>query len=263
MVKRVLFSTALVAALVACLSLVAAAQGSSGRTLPPKSQATVLQNGPLAPVGTEEPCIANPCTYYAGDFDQNGPNPNGLFNANWTGVITATTYVPFQVPKKFKGAKGKTDWAVTGLFVNEQMLDSVATSADWSIVQGVAAGGSPSTVTTICSGTGTPSVTPTGRIAFGFYIENTLLVTGITCPNLEAGTYWMTLLPTTDNPAYVSDVEDSTPANYEGPGISVIDDSFFYAPQFGFSTFTATAPTVCGGIGCDDFSVGVVATTSH
>jgi hypothetical protein len=153
---------------------------------------------------------------------------------------------------------------VQGLFINEQMDIGSATSATWSIVQGVASGGNPSggQVKTFCSGTGTPTLTATGRSAFGL-TEYTIMVTGISCPVLEKGTYWMTLVPTVPSLGYLSDVEDSTPANAEGPGISVIDDSFFYSPNFGFSSFTATAPTVCGGIGCDNFSVGVIGSATH
>lgn len=263
MVKRVLGSTALVAVLVAFFCLSAAA--SSRQVYIGRAQA-----GPAAPVGTEEPCISNPCVFYAGDFDPNGPNPDGLWNGNVTTAgITATVYVPFTVPKKYKGAKGKTDWNVQGLFVNEQMLDITgggysASSVDWSIVQGVTAGGNPngSQVKTICSGTGTPTLTPTGRVAFDVYIEYTILVTGISCPTLEHGSYWMTVLPTTPDLAYLSDVEDSTPANAEGPGTEPVDQSYFYSPYFGFNSFSNTT-TVCGSVGCDEFSVGVVGTAVH
>lgn len=263
MVRRVLFSTALVAALVACLSLSAAAQK-------PQVYHGIAQTGPLAPVGTEEPCIANPCVFYAGDFDPAGPNPNGLWNSNNTGLgIYGATYVPFTIPKRYKGAKGKTDWNVQGLFMNEQMYDLFGTglavsSVDWAILQGVSANGNPGSgsVKTLCSGTGTPTLTPTGRIAFGFYIEETILLTGVSCPILEAGTYWMGFVPTTTNLAYLSDVEDSSPANIEGPGSEPADLSYFYAPSFGFSSFTLTT-TVCGNIGCDAFSTGVVGTATH
>jgi hypothetical protein len=137
-------------------------------------------------------------------------------------------------------------------------------SADWSIVQGVNAGGNPSggQVKTICSGTGTPTLTPTGRIAFGTYIEYTILVTGVSCPTVEAGSYWMTVLPTTLDLAYLSDVEDNTPPNAQGPGTEPIDQSFFYAPSFGVSSFQNTT-TSCGSIGCDEFSAGIVGTATH
>jgi len=154
---------------------------------------------------------------------------------------------------------------VQGLFVNELTDGSVVTSVSWSIVQGVAEGGNPSggQVKTICSGTGAPTLTPTGRSGFGL-TEYTILVTGVNCPTIEAGTYWMTVLPTTEGLAFLSDVEDNTPKNAEGPGIPVIDESFFVSAFFGFTNFTNTTDaTVCGGIGCDNFSVGVVGTAIH
>jgi hypothetical protein len=257
MLKKVLCSTVLVAALVSFFCLPAAAQ------LPQKYRG-ISQAGAL-PLGTEEPCnVAPGCLFYAGDFDINGPNPNGLWN-NIDPFISGVVYVPFNVPKHFKGAKGKTDWNVQGLFVNEIMDIEGASTVSWSIVQGVAEGGNPSggQVKTICSGTGAPTSTATGRFGFGL-TEYTILVTGVSCPVLEAGTYWMTVLPTVADLAYLSDVEDNSPANAQGPGTSVIDESFFVAPLFGFPNFANTTdPAVCGTIGCDNFSVGVVGTAIH
>lgn len=221
-----------------------------------------------APVGTEEPCILNMCLLYAGDFDFAGQNPNALWNNNSLVFgITGTVYVPINVPKKFKGAKGKTDWNIQGLFVNELMGDVgfgiVVDSVAWSIVQGVADGGNPSggQVKTICSGTASPTLTPTGRAAFGL-VEETIMITGINCPILENGSYWMTMVPTTHGLAYLSDVEDNSPANAQGPGSEPVDLSFFFSPSFGFNSFSNSA-TVCGQIGCDSFSVGVIGTAVH
>jgi hypothetical protein len=264
MTKKSFSAFVFVPALAVLFSVSAAAQSK------PQVYVGVSQAGALA-LGSEEPCnVAPGCVFYAGDFDPAGPNPNGLWNSNNTLFgLTGTVYVPFTVPKKFKGAKGKTDWSVQGIFMNEQMLDETGagyavSSVDWSIVQGVNSGGNPSggQVKTICSGTGTPTLTPTGRIAFGLYIEYTILVTGVSCPTLEAGTYWMTALPTTLDLAYLSDVEDNTPANAQGPGTEPIDLSYFYAPEFGASSFQLTT-TSCGSIGCDAFSAGVVGTAIH
>lgn len=258
--KRMLVLTALVVALAMFFSVSSSAQ---------QIYAGIAQDGAPA-VGTEEPCIANNCVMYAGDFDANGPNPDGLWNnKNTLFNITGVIYVPVSVPKKFKGAKGKTDWSVQGLFTNELMHSFfgglAVSSVDWSIVQGVNAGGSPNhgSFTTICSGTGQATLTPTGRtFIFGFYQEQTILITGISCPILEFGQYWMTVLPTTQNLAYLSDVEDNTPTNAQGPGSEPVDQSFFFSPSFGFNTFTDTT-IVCGGVGCDSFSVGVVGVTTH
>jgi hypothetical protein len=257
-------------ALIALFCLSAAAANKPPIVIP-------LQQNGAPPVGTEEPCIVNTCVFYAGDFDPNGPNPNGLWNqvASFFGLdIDGTVWVPFTVPKKFKGAKGKTDWSVTGLFVNNQNFPSPsATSATFSIVQGVTAGGSPTggQVKVFCSGTAGVSATPTGRLAFNFYVEETYLATGISgCPILERGTYWMTLVAQVPNPPngfeynYLSDVEDNTPPNAEGPGVPVIDNSMFTSSFFGFSNFTlANSANVCGTIGCDNFSVGVIGTAVH
>lgn len=279
MLKNRIFCTiALVAALLLVFSGLAAAQNNGGsKNIPPVIQTTLAQDGPLAPVGTEEPCIANPCLFYAGDFDQAGPNPNGLFNGvdNFFGLtINATVWTPVNVPKKFKGAKGKTDWSVTGLFGNTQDASNPtasSTTGNWAIVQGVVAGQPVSSATVVCSASNSPmTTTPTGRIAFGFFVEYTNVVAVSGCPTLEAGTYWMAVQPIDlTNSAgfqetFLSDVEDNTPHNAEGPGTEPTDLSYFTSPFFGFPDFTlANSAQVCGGIGCDAFSVGVIGTATH
>lgn len=273
MAKNIFCTSALVLALTAFFCISAAAQH-------PPLEIPIQQNGAL-PVGTEEPCIVNQCLFYAGDFDPNGPNPNGLWNGvdNFFGLtIDGTVWVPVNIPKKFKGAKGKTDWSVTGLFANNQDLPASiygppsATTASWSIVQGVTAGGSPtgSQVKVFCMGTSPITTTPTGRFFLGFYEEYTYLVTGITCPILERGTYWMTVVAQAPAPPagfelnYLSDVEDNSPANIQGPGTEPVDDSFFTSTFFGFTNFTLTnSANVCGSVGCDMFSTGVIGTATH
>jgi hypothetical protein len=262
MMKRVFGSTALFSALLTVFCFTGAAQAQ-------QKYMGLAQNGAL-PVGTEEPCILNSCLMYAGDFDLAGQNPNALWNGtNTLFNITGAVYVPVFVPKKFKGAKGKTDWNVQGLFVNELMEDLGlgigVSSVSWSIVQGVAEGGNPGggQVKTVCSGTGTPSVTPTGRNGFGL-TEVTILITGISCPILETGSYWFTLVPTSPAIAFLSDVEDNSPTNIQGPGTEPVDSSFFVSTFFGFPSFANTTDVaVCGNIGCDSFSAGVVGSAVH
>lgn len=262
MMQKMTRCSALVMALslIFCLSI--AAQGQ-------QVYQGLAQDGAAA-VGTEEPCILNQCLMYAGDFNINGQNPNALWNNN-TSVfgfpIVGQVYVPINVPKKFKGAKGKTDWNIQGFFTNQLMGNEgfgfVVQSVSWAVVQGVAAGGNPNggQVKTICSGTGSASLTPTGRSGFNL-TEETILLTGASCPILEAGEYWLTFLPTTRGLAYLSDVEDNTPANAEGPGTEPVDMSFFVSPFFGFPNFADTV-AVCGNIGCDSFSVGVIGSPTH
>lgn len=269
MSQKTLFTITMFLALMTLFCLTASAQR-------PPMTIPLQQDGALQ-VGTEEPCILNQCLFYAGDFDPDGPNPNGLWNqdANFFGqTIDGAVYVPFNIPKKYKGAKGKTDWSVSELFVSNQNYPSPsATTATWSIVQGVTAGGNPTggQVKVQCSGTSPVSTTPTGRLAFNFFHEYTYVVTGITtCPILEAGDYWMTVVGQVPSPPegfednYLSDVEDNSPANIEGPGTELPDDAFFVSIFFGFPNFEATnSAQVCGTIGCDEFSVGTIATATH
>lgn len=259
-----MFCAALILALSAFFCLSATAQSY-------QKYVGIAQNGAL-PVGTEEPCISNQCLFYAGDFDSSGPNPDGLWNGNNSAfgfTIDGTIYTAFTVPKKYKGAKGKTDWSVAGLFVNELFgdlgLGVSVSSVNWSIVQGVASGGNPTggQVKTICSGTGTPlPLVATGRNLFGVYFEYTVAVTGISCPILERGTYWMTVVPTTQALPYLSDVEDNSPGNIQGPGTEPADDSFWTSSYFGQPTFQLTT-TSCANVGCDAFSAGVIGTATH
>lgn len=244
--------------LIFCLSI--AAQGQ-------QVYMGLAQDGAL-PVGTEEPCILNQCLMYAGDFDISGQNPNGLWNNNSLMFgIEGAVYVPFNVPKRSKGAKGKTDWNVQGFFANELMgnvgPDIVVVSVSWAVVQGVAQNGNPGggQVKTICSGTGSAILTPTGRSGLGL-TEETILLTGASCPILEAGEYWLTFVPTTMGLAYLSDIEDNTPTNAQGPGTEPVGQSFFVSSFFGFPDFEDTA-TACGNIGCDSFSVGVIGSATH
>jgi hypothetical protein len=74
MVEKILCTFAAFAALLLVFSGPAALQD-------PQVYRGIAQAG-VPPVGTEEPCIANPCLFYAGDFDANGQNPNGLWNNN-------------------------------------------------------------------------------------------------------------------------------------------------------------------------------------
>lgn len=216
-------------------------------------------------VGTEEPCIANGCLLYTGDFDINGQNPNALWNnSSELFGIEGAVYTPFVVPKKFKGAKGKTDWNVQGFFTNQLMDVPFVASVSWAVVTGAASGGNPNggQVKTICSGTGSASLTATGRSGFGL-VEQTIMLTGASCPILEAGTYFLTFVPTVASLGYLSDVEDSSPANAQGPGSGPVDSSFFVSASFGFPDFTDAAAGACGNIGCDLFSFGVIATATH
>ena len=162
---------------------------------------------------------------------------------------------------------------MTGLFVNNQKNRSPsATSATWPIAQSVNAGGNLTSgqIKTFCSGTAGVTATPIGRIAFSFYVEFEYVATVLDFPTLESGRYRATTIvhipapPSGLEDNYVSDVEGNSSANVQGPGSEVVDDSMFTSSFFGFTNFTlANSAQVCGNIGCDEFSVGVIATATH
>jgi hypothetical protein len=248
--------TVLVAALVVCFCLAGVAQDRPAPTATIgeqvarhpqpgtlKSPFNLLQKG--APL---QPTYCSPCYFYGGDSNPSNPNANGLWDNNSSGFNTnGVIYTPFVVTKPPK-CGGVCDVGITGIGGNIEMNPSppVLNDVAWSIVTGVATGGTPASTTVICSGTDTaPTLTDTGRLFFGFYEEwNVTASTGGTCPGLEPGKkgapaiYWQTNQVETSGfqLAYESNVPDVPPPNAFG-NPEPVDDSFFYAPAFGFNTF--------------------------
>ena len=119
-------------------------------------------------------CPNNDCIFYGGDGDPTSGNADGLWQNNSSAFgIDGRVYSPFVVFPKTGKCGGKCAWGVDGLFENIEYYPNQSVfgipiavdSVNWAIVQGVAAGGSPSTVTTVCSGNDTNFVlTPTGNI---------------------------------------------------------------------------------------------------
>jgi len=123
--------------------------------------------------------------FYAGDFDPNNPNANGLANENDAIVggnpYGAATYENFVVGSPI---------TVNGLFTNN-LSQNTPTAGYWEIRSGVSEGNGG---TLIASGTGAVTNTPTGRSGFG-YTEYTNLVGDPLGVNLDAGTYWYAVVP--------------------------------------------------------------------
>ena len=280
MLKRVLGSMALLATLTLLFAGLAAAQNTVTPTATIREQFSVQPSpGVLTPPfallaqaapltrGTKSsppPSYCSPCLFYGGDIDLNQANANGLYNGNT--ASSAAVYVPFTVTKT---------WHVTGLFANIEYYPSTpvfgvgpfAADVQWSIWQGL-----PTAPVAVCSGIDfTPGLTFTGRIAFGFYGEYTTAVSA-TCA-LHAGTYWLSVVPECNSSdgcplpfgeelSYLSDAEDGGPTMGAPEAFGALqpwDDSYFNAPDFGYSYAATWGLTgACGGIGCDRFSVGVV-----
>jgi len=198
-----------------------------------------------------QPTYCSPCFFYGGDGNPNSGNANGLWdnNSDYFG-IQAQDWTPFLV-QKTRGIRGR-HLNVSGVGGNLEMYpnntingtDPQIADMPWSIVTGVVAGGTPSTVTTVCSGDdAAPTVTDTGRLFFGFYQEyNVAASTGGGCTltlTHKGKLYWQVnpVHTTVFQLAYESNVSDwpSFP-NAFGPQ-EPSDQSYFYGPAFGISTF--------------------------
>ncbi len=199
----------------------------------------------------QQPTYCSPCFFYGGDGNPNSGNANGLWDNNMDYFgIAGQDYTPFLVAKT-KGVHGKV-LNVSGVGGNLEMypnnvvggISPQIADVPWAIVTGVATGGTPSTVTTVCSGDdAAPTVTDTGRLFFGFYEEyNVVAATGGGCAlklSKKGAMYWQTnpVHTTVYQLAYESNVSDwpSFP-NAFGPQ-EPSDQSYFYGPAFGISTF--------------------------
>ena len=182
------------AALLAALITVAAAQDSR---LPQASldrevdvrvpaRAAVLGNPPHVAPGA--PSYCKPCLFYAGDFDSNASDANGLANENDLIVSGGNTgtYAPFVVPK------GKT-WTVTKLFSSEFLSAAVLDPAKtpYEVRKGIpVAGGTGGKL--VCHGTVKGSPVVTGLNGFGFNVY-AVTVKAAKC-SLKGGKYWMSVI---------------------------------------------------------------------
>jgi len=209
LMKKMLFAAALVAALIS----VAAAEDS--HRLPQANldrevdvqipaRAAVLGN-PRAEEPPAAPGYCKPCLFYAGDFDSNASDANGLANELDTTISSgAATYAPFKVPT------GKT-WTVTGLmtddFLSAQVLDPK--TSPYEVRKGIpAAGGTGGKL--VCHGTKNAVAVATGLSGFGFNVY-AVRVRNVKNCSLAAGKYWETVIPECNNP------NDSTcTAGYRG-----------------------------------------------
>lgn len=180
------------------------------------------------------PSYCKPCLFYAGDFDSNASDANGLANEVDLVVSTgAAVYTPFIVPK------GKT-WTVTGLFVNTFVSAAVLDPATspYEVRKGIpAAGGNGGKL--VCHGTLPSTIKETGSTGFGAIYG--IFVKGIKGCTLKSGKYWQSVIPYCTNPndstcqnsyrAFVMN-DDGAMAHRYGP-LEPANDSFFNSQFFG------------------------------
>jgi len=202
------------------------------------------------------PSYCKPCLFYTGDFDSNNSNANGL--ANEADLLVADSHIYTAIPFFQKNGS-----SVTGLFENS--LDSVGVEDPaqdtWDIRRGVSSGNGG---TSVASGSAKSTDTPTGRSGFGL-TEYTHLVKFSAVTITKRGHYWTNVTPqcTNQNDSncggaryFESDVEDDPAPNHVGSCKNIIDDSFWNSTSFG-ENWVLLGPSVCG-IGCDEFSTGVL-----
>ena len=154
--------------------------------------------------------------YYGGDLDTSDPNASGLANESDANIDNARTYDNFTV----SGAS----WHVTGLFTNNQ-TDLTIGSANWEIRSGVSQGNGG---TLLFSGNdGTPTITATGRSAFGYNEFNVAVDVSLT---LAPGTYWLSVQPVSgDNGRSF----ESNTFGLNAVGTHTANDDFFDSNFFG------------------------------
>jgi len=192
MKKTLLFAAALMAALIPC----GVAQDSRlpeasldrefNLQAPDRPSACSLPHQTPTP-----PSYCKPCLFYAGDFDSNASDANGL--ANEVDIVVSTgaaVYTPFIVPK------GKV-WTITGLFTNNFLstfsLDPK--TSPYEIRKGIPkAGGNGGKL--VCHGK-LPATLADAGTCFPTYAT---IVKNIKGCRLPAGKYWMSVVPYCTNP---------------------------------------------------------------
>jgi hypothetical protein len=196
------------------------------------AQAEVLGNPRHA--AQTPPSFCRPCLFYAGDFDSNASDANGLANEDDIVVSSgAATYVPFIVPK------GKV-WNVTGLltlnFMSGFQLDPNV--IPYEVRKGIPRSGGDGGQL-VCHGR-KPATVIASRACQGFGFECFYVrVNNVKACRLAAGKYWVSVVPycTTGNSctgdwrAFVTN-DDGAMVNRYGP-LEPANDSFFNSVYFG------------------------------
>jgi hypothetical protein len=186
------------------------------------------------------------CLYYAGDFNSNDSNANGLFNSNdQEGGLDGQVWV---------GVKPDRDVTVTGATFVELFVEwGVGTNPTPFAVQvGTKLGQAGKT---ICNTSGNATESEYGESQFpeGTY---TIKKLAKSCKLKKGKTYYVNLLPTfEDNYGYVLNVEDAKPKNHYG-WKNDLNHCFFNGAAFGSNYVTCNSQGI-GPNGFSEFSIAL------
>lgn len=177
------------------------------------------------------PSYCKPCLFYAGDFDSNASDANGLANEEDIIISTgAAVWAPFIVPK------GKT-WHVTDMFTDNfaSLITLDPATIPYGIRKGITSGNGG---TVVCSGTKKGVNIPTSMEGFGYEVFATR-VSGIKNCVLKSGTYWESVVPYCTNLSKCSndyrafEANDDGRMNHKFGPEEPANDSFFNSVFFG------------------------------
>ncbi len=251
--RKTLFALTLIAALVPF----AVPQDSNG--LPPatlRANAQVVSTQP----GTERVtkngtypvpfCHPKNCLYYAGDFNSDDSNANGLFNSN----DHQGTGLDGQV---WVGVKPDRDVTVTGATFNEFFVVSgVGTNPTPFVVQGGTKLGQAGK--TVCETSGNATESLYGESQFPIF-SYTIKKLSKSCKLKKGRTYYVNLLPTfEDSYGYAVNVEDAKPKNHYG-WKNDLNHCFFNGAAFGADYVTCNSQGI-GEHGFSEFSIALTGT---
>ena len=233
--KKTLFATAMIATLIpiAVAQNNRVPQASLDRELSIPQAAGIVASDQLAQTQTP-PTFCKRCLFYAGDFDWNASDANGLANEVDLLVPTgAATYTPFIVPK------GKI-WTVTGLLtvnaIFERTLDPKV--IPYEVRKDIPKlGGNGGHL--VCHGkkTGTLVILPFNTCGEPGDCFATIVNNVKSC-RLTAGKYWLSVIPYCTNKNTCSEYrafllnDDGAMAHRYGP-LEPANNSFFNSKFFG------------------------------
>ena len=224
--KTTLLAFALVAVLISC----AAAQDNDPQaSLDPRGEAVHTK----LPQAQTPPNFCQPCLFYAGDFDSNASDANGIPNEVDLIVSTgAAVYAPFIVPK------GKT-WTVTGVLTVSILGGDIVDPATipYEVRKDIPkSGGNGGQL--VCHGKKPAIVIDTG-ICQDFGLPCYAIIVGnIKGCRLPSGKYWLSLVPDCTNKNLCGDWrafvmnDDGAMAHRYGP-LEPANNSFFNSEYYG------------------------------